>query len=474
VTDALVIASLLVAAYFAVFNLLTLILLGMSYGETAWLVRGRQPRRGGLRPVARRPGISVVVPAYNEEDIVVTTASALLEQDYAPLEVVVVDDGSTDATFERLHAAFDLVELPVGSGLPLQAAPLRSLHMSRHALGLRVVRKANGGRADALNVGLGVARHELVAVTDADSLLEPDALIRALRPFEEHPDECLAVGGSIRVANRSRISHGHLDLPRIGRGVEAMQMLEYVRGFLGTRIAWSRLNGLAIVSGAFGLFRRETLIGLGGFQSGSLGEDMELTLRLHHRLRPGWLDARIVFAADAICWTQAPSTLSGLRGQRIRWQVGLLETVRAHAAMLGRRRYGATGILTMPYLALFEAIAPIFELGGYAISIILLIIEPSAWPWVASMLLVTVLFGQVQTMMALLVQETAFHGYSRRDLTRLIGWSLFECLWYHPLLAVWRTGGTVRLLIGRRPGWGEIPRQSLGDAPLDAVSPLTR
>ena len=473
-SDALVIASLVFFVYFAVYNLLTITLLAMSYGEIAWLVRGRQPRRSGLRPLSHRPGISVLVPAFNEQEVVVTTVSALLQQDYAPLEIVVVDDGSTDATFDRLDAAFDLVSIPIGTGLPLQTAAIDSLLVARRAPGLRVVRKTNGGRADALNAGLGIARHELVAVTDADSLLEPDALIRALRPFEEQPDECLAVGGSIRVANRSQISHGRVQVARIGGGIEAMQTLEYVRGFLGTRIAWSRLNGLLIVSGAFGLFRRETLVDIGGFLPSTMGEDMELTVRLHHRLRPDWPEASVLYAADAICWTQAPSTLSGLRSQRVRWQVGLLETVALHRAMLGRARYGASGLLALPYLAFFEAIAPLVELAGWTLATVLLIIDPSAWPWAAAMLLITLLFGQMQTMLALLVQETAFHGYSRRDLTRVLAWGALEILWYHPLLAIWRTSGTIRLALGRRPGWGEIPREALEEAPTGALTPLTR
>ena len=472
-TDPLVIASLVLFVFFAVYNVLTLALLVMSYGEIAWLVRGRQPRRAGLRPLSRRPGISVLVPAFNEQEVAVTTVSALLEQDYAPIEIVVVDDGSTDATFDRLDAAFDLVSLPLGTGLPLQTAELDSLYVARRAPGLRVVRKANGGRADALNAGLGIARHELVAVTDADSLLEPDALITALRPFEEYPDGCLAVGGSIRVANRSRISDGRVEVARIGGGIEAMQTLEYVRGFLGTRIAWSRLNGLLIVSGAFGLFRRETLIAIGGFLPSTIGEDMELTIRMHHELRPGWPDARVLYAADAICWTQAPSRLSDLRGQRVRWQVGLLESVARHSGMLGRSRHGAAGLLALPYLTFFEAISPVLELLGWTIAIVLMIVEPAAWPWAATMLVVTVLFGQLQTMSALLIQETAFHGYSRQDLTRVLGWGLLECFWYHPLLAIWRTSGTVRLALGRRPGWGEIPREALEEAPSGAT-PLTR
>ena len=473
-TEPLGIASLVLFVYLTAYNLVTLSLLAMSYVEVAWLVRGRQPSRTGMRPLSHRPGISVLVPAFNEQEVVVTTVSALLEQDYAPLEIVIIDDGSTDATFDRLDAAFDLVSIPIGTGLALQSAALESLHVARRAPALRVVRKPNGGRADALNAGLGIARHELVAVTDADSLLEPDALIKALRPFEEQPDECLAVGGSIRVANRSRISHGRVEVARIGAGIEAIQTLEYVRGFLGARIAWSRLNGLLIVSGAFGLFRRETLIGMGGFLTNSMGEDLELTVRLHHRLRPGSPDACVRYAADAICWTQAPNALSGLHGQRVRWQVGLLETVAQHAAMLGRKRYGASGLLALPYLAVFEALAPIVALATWTLAIVLLIVDVAAWPWAATTLLVSVLFGQIQTMMALLIQETAFHTYSRRDLTRMLGWALLECLWYHPLLAIWRTSGTVRLAVGRRPGWGEIPREALDDAPPAALAPLTR
>jgi len=201
---------------------------------------------------------------------------------------------------------------------------------------------------------------------------------------------------------------------------------------------------------------------------------MELTVRLHHRLRPDWPEAAVLYAADAICWTQAPSTLSGLRSQRVRWQVGLLETIAQHRAMLGRARYGASGLLALPYLAFFEAVSPLFQLAGWTLVTVLVIIDPSAWPWAVAMLLITLLFVQIQTMLALLVQETAFHGYSRRDLTRMLAWGVLEIFWYHPLLAIWRTSGTIRLALGRRPGWGEIPREALEEAPAGALTPLTR
>jgi cellulose synthase/poly-beta-1,6-N-acetylglucosamine synthase-like glycosyltransferase len=475
VTHALQVAALVIFLYFALYNLLILTLLAMSYGEMSWLVRGRQPGRSGLRPLAQRPGVSLVVPAYNEDELVVTTASALLEQEYAPLEVVVVDDGSTDETFERLNEAFDLVPLPIGGALPLESARVRGFYVSRIAPALRVVQKDNGGRADAVNAGVSLARNELVAVTDADSILEPDALERVLRPFEEHPDDCIAAGGNVRVVNASEIEHGRVVVPRVSwHGLAATQVIEYLRGFLGTRIAWSRMNGLPIVSGAFGLFRRDTLITVGGLRKGSLGEDIEVTLRLHHELRPNWPSARVEFVPDAVCWTQAPDTLGGLRTQRIRWQIGLLQALRLHGGMFGRRRYGAVGLLAVPYGCLFEAIAAIVEVLGYIVVITLVIREPSSWPYLVAFFGIAVLFGQAQSFIALLIEETAFRRYGRAGMTRLLGWSLLEVFWYRPLLALWRTWATIEHLIGRRSAWGTIPRRTLDEAPAESVAPLTR
>lgn len=194
------------------------------------------------------------------------------------------------------------------------------------------------------------------------------------------------------------------------------------------------------MSGAFGLFRRDTLVAEGGFLRGSLGEDLEVTVRLHHDLRPGWPTARIAFVPDAVCWTQAPDTLDGLRTQRIRWQVGLLETIRLHIGLAGRRRFGAMGLLAFPY-ALLEAFAAVVEVAGYAIAIALVVLDPSRWPYLVALFGVTILFGQLQSVMALLVEETGFRRYGRAGMTRLLGWSLLECLWYRPS---WLSGGRGR------------------------------
>jgi cellulose synthase/poly-beta-1,6-N-acetylglucosamine synthase-like glycosyltransferase len=399
-----------------------------------------------------------------------------LDLDYAPLEIVVVDDGSKDETFARLDQAFDLVPLPLGGTFPLETALIRSLHVSRKAPALRVVRKENGGRSDAINAGVCVARGELVAVTDADSLMEPDAIRRAVRPFEVHPDDCVAVGGTIRIANGSRIVDGRVEVPHVStRGLAATQVLEYLRGFLGTRIAWSEINGLLIVSGAFGVFRRDLLVALGGFSDQTLGEDMEMTMRFHHRLRPRWRSLRVEYTPDAVCWTEAPSTMGGLRNQRVRWHVGLLDNLRMHAGMFGRTRFGAAGTIAFPYMVLFEALAPLVEFLGYAIVITLIILDAASWPYLVLFFLVAVLVGQVLNVTALLIEEVGFRRYSSRDLLRMGAWGLIEALWLRRIVAWWRTKATVLALFGRRPGWGTIPRgEGILEQPAEVVAPLTR
>jgi cellulose synthase/poly-beta-1,6-N-acetylglucosamine synthase-like glycosyltransferase len=360
--------------------------------------------------------------------------------------------------------------------LALETAPVRSVHISRSDPRLRVVHKENGGRSDAINAGISVARGELVVITDADSLLEPDAITRSIQPFEVHPDSCLAVGGGIRVANGSRIVGGRVVAPGVSwRGVGATQVLEYLRGFFATRIAWSELNGLLIISGAFGVFRRDLLVALGGFSRETLGEDMEMTMRIHHLLRPQWKDARVQFAPDAVCWTEAPGTLAGLRNQRVRWHAGLLDNLRMHWRMFGRPRFGAAGTIAMPYIVLFEALEPIVEVVGFAIVITLLVLNLVNWTYLVAFVLIALLTGQVLSTTALLIEEIGFRRYRALDLARLTAWGFVEALWFRPPLAWWRLRATMDALIGRRPSWGSIPRgEAILERPGEVVAPLTR
>jgi cellulose synthase/poly-beta-1,6-N-acetylglucosamine synthase-like glycosyltransferase len=286
----------------------------------------------------------------------------------------------------------------------------------------------------------------------------------------------MAVGGGIRVANGSKIVGGRVVTPAVaGGGIGATQVLEYLRGFLGTRIAWSEMNGMLIISGAFGVFRRDALVALGGFSRATLGEDMEMTMRIHHLLRPQLKDAHVEFAPDAVCWTDAPGTMSGLRNQRVRWRAGFLDNLRLHWQMFGRPRYGAAGTIAMPYMVLFEAIEPLVEILGFAIVITLIVENAANWTYLVAFFIVAVLTGQVLNAAALLIEEIGFRRYRADDLARLMAWGLVESLWFRPALAWWRLKATVLALTGRRPGWGVIPRgQGILERPADAVAPLTR
>ena len=467
--------SLGIFVFFVIYTIATLTLLAISLREISSYSRGQGPDRGRPGPLSRRPSVSLISPAHNEEELIVQSAKAFLASDYMPLELVVVDDGSTDETFARLEQAFDLAPLPVRGKTALPTARITGVYISRTEPRLRVARKENGGKSDAINAGMSIARGELAVVVDSDSLLEPEAITAAVRHFEIHPDSCMAVGGGIRVANGAKIVGGRVVAPRVSMsGIGATQLLEYLRGFFATRIAWSEMNGLLLVSGAFGMFRRDLVIALGGFSKGTLGEDMEMTMRIHHVLRPQMKYARVEFAPDAVCWTEAPSTMRGLGSQRVRWHSGLLDTLRMHWGMTGRPRFGAAGTFAMPYLILFEAAEPLIEIVGFAIVITLVILHAANWTYVLAFFLIAAVTGEMLSTSALLIEEVGFRRYRALDLLRLCAWGAVESLWFRPALAYWRMKATLLTLTGRRPGWGKIARGSTLEKPAEAVAPLTR
>jgi cellulose synthase/poly-beta-1,6-N-acetylglucosamine synthase-like glycosyltransferase len=284
----------------------------------------------------------------------------------------------------------------------------------------------------------------------------------------------------VRIANGAVIENNAITAARVAwPGVQATQTAEYLRGFLGGRIAWSALNGLMILSGAFGVFRRDVLQASGGLSRETLGEDMELTMRLHHQLRPLLPRTRIAYAADANAWTEIPTALRPLRGQRIRWHVGLLDNIRIHRRMTFRRRYGAVGVFSLPYTIAFEVLGPLLQIAGYVILAVLLVMHAVNWPYAVALFVIVLLVGQLQTAGAILIEEVAFRRYAVRDLMLLAAWSLVELFWFRPLTALWRVWATLLFVVGRPPGWGTIPRgTAFEDEPSAAIeippAPLPR
>ena len=412
------------------------------------------------------PPISVLAPAYNEQATIAASVRSMLQLDYPAFEIVVINDGSKDATLQVLRREFGLVEFPEAYRVSLPVAQVHAIYRSPAHPNLRVIDKANGGKADALNAGINASRHPLVCAVDADSLLQADSLRRAVRPFLEDASVIVS-GGTIRIANGCRVAGGFIQdvgMPR--NWLARVQIVEYLRAFLFGRLGWSPLNALLIVSGAFGVFRRSTVIEVGGYRPATIGEDMELIVRMHLHMRNARRAYRIVFLPDPVCWTEAPETLRVLKNQRKRWQRGLLESLWANRALLLHRRGGAVGWLAFPAMLLFEALGPVIEIFGLLLLAIGAAVGAISWAACAAFLLLALGLGLLLSASALLHEEMSFHVYPRlQHLLQLSGAMLIENFGYRQLTLWWRLQGMWDWLT-RRPGrWGEMQRTASWHVP---------
>lgn len=405
------------------------------------------------------PPISVIVPAYDEEAMIAGAIRSMLQLEYPSFEIVVVNDGSRDATLRVLERELELVPFPEAYRVSVPTRPVRGVYRSLRHPNLRVVDKENGGKADALNAGINAARCPLVCAVDADSVLQRDSLQRVVRPFLEDP-RTIASGGTIRIANGCRVSEGFLEEVAIPRSwLARIQIVEYLRAFLFGRLGWSPMNAMLIVSGAFGLFRRTAVIEAGGYRADAIGEDMELVVRLHRLHRLARRPYRIVFVPDPICWTDAPESLDVLRTQRRRWQRGLLQSLGLHRSLLFHPRGGAPGWIAFPVMLLFEGLGPLVEVAGYGFMVAAFLLGWASWQALAAFLLAAVGMGLLLSATALLLEEMSFHLYRRpRHVAVLLAAMLVENLGYRQLTAWWRLTASVASAFRRPVVWGDMKR----------------
>ena len=456
-------AQLLVFAYFVAVHVAYLFLDGVAFVAVGRSVHNRDNLVTYRRSYGLEPPVSVLVPAYNEAAVIVPTIRALLQLDYPQFEVVVVSDGSTDDTMAVLLDEFELTPCPRLYQSRLDTAPVRGVYISRANPALRVVDKDNGGKADSLNAGLNVAQYLLFCAVDADSILQRDSLLKVITPFVEDPTT-VATGGTVRVLNGSEVSEGFIRRPRLPRSrLARIQVVEYMRAFLFGRVGWSPLQGVLIISGAFGVFRRSEVVDMGGYRVGTMGEDAELVMRLHRHCRSSGRPYRIAFVPDPICWTEAPEDVRSLGRQRIRWQRGLAESLSANRDLL--RHPGVAGWVAYPFLVVFECLGPLIELAGYAFIVGATILGVLSVPAMVAFLLLAVALGTVLSLSALLLEERWFRNYTEpRALRRLVGAALLENVGFRQLNLVWRVVGLFRFAFGTDAAWGHVRRVAAAGA----------
>ena len=450
---------LLINTFYVLFNLLSLAGI-LRYRRMITFVRFDEIFR---MPIVRP--VSVIVPAFNEGKSIVESARSLLSLRYPIFEVIVVNDGSTDDTLARLIEAFGLRPSRSVFRRAVPTKPVRAIYRSPVHPRLVVVDKVNGRKADAMNAGLNVSRYPLFCAVDGDSVLEKDALLKVVRPFLEDPDRTIGAGGVIRLSNGCAVQDGQIVGVGIPRNwVARFQVLEYLRAFLGGRLGMAMLRSTLIVSGAFGLFRKDVALACGGYRADSIAEDMDLVVRMQKRMHEQKKPYRFYFIPDPICWTEAPERLKDLARQRGRWHRGLIEILIRSRRMIFNPRYGVAGLFALPFYALFEMAGPFIEVLGYALFLTHIALGRVNYPFALTFFFVAVFYGTFVSLLAILLEELSSHRYPRpRDILILTAAGIGENLFFRQYLAVVRAWAYVDFLRGRNE-WGAMERRGFAKA----------
>ncbi len=406
------------------------------------------------------PPISILIPAFNEEANIAASVLSMLQLRYSELEIIVVNDGSDDETLEVLKREFALLPFPEANRIRLATMPVRGVYRSASFPNLRVIDKENGGKADSLNAGINASRYPLFCGVDADSTLQRDSLKRVVKPFLTD-QTVIASGGTVRISNGCEISEGFLTKVGLPENSWALfQVVEYLRAFLFGRMGWSTINGILIISGAFGVFRKESVILAGGYRTNSIGEDMELVVRLHRIHRARRIPYRIEFTPYPICWTEVPEDRATLRDQRIRWQRGLAESLASNWGLMFNRNGGVPGWLAFPFTLLFEFLGPLVEIGGYVFMIVAFILGWISWQAFAVFLFAAIGLGILLSASSLLLEERSFHVYPRGRQVAM-SWIIviLENFGYRQLNTLWRLVGLILWATQGKVRWGKMQRK---------------
>ncbi|TJZ61476.1 glycosyltransferase [Sphingobacterium olei] len=420
---------------------------------------------------ADAPTFSLIAPAFNEGMTIVENVRSLLSIYYHNLEIIIVNDGSRDDSMQKLIEAYNLEAISFFVQGNIKTKEIRGIYKSQNPAfkKLIVVDKQNGGKADALNVGVNISSGEYIVCIDVDCILEQDAILKLAKPFLEQTDkQVIACGGVIRLANNCRIENGkvvEVNLPKSWLG--RMQALEYIRAFVLGRMAWSRASGLILISGAFGAFDKQIVLACGGYDTDTVGEDMELVVRMRRYMEEQGKPYEVVNIPDPLCWTEVPESKAVLKKQRNRWMRGTIETLWKHRKLMFNPRYGRLGLVSLPYWFFFEFLGPLIEFTGYFVFLLFLIFGIINWPFFFALFALVISSGILYSIYAILVDLVSHQVYSKKqDLAKLVVTAIFEPFYFHPTVV----GAGVRGVVDyfrKQHGWGEMTRQGFQQTAIE-------
>ena len=409
------------------------------------------------------PMITVIAPAYNESLTIVENIKALLALYYPSFEIVVVNDGSRDNTLEKAIEAFDLEKVTYVIDYKIPCKEIVGVYKSRKKSfnNLTVIDKLNGGKADALNSGINIAKGDYFISIDVDSIIDPHALQKMVKPFLEETDrKVIATGGVVRIANSCKIVDGRLvEINVPDKFLPRCQVIEYNRAFLMGRLAWSRLDGLLLISGALGMFDKEVVIACGGYFTKTVGEDMELVVRMRKFMVQKKMKYKVAYVPDPLCWTECPSSLKVLGSQRNRWTRGTIDTLFIHWNIFFNPKYGFMGMVSHPFWVFYEWLAPIIELTGILYFIAIALLGEPNWPFFYVMLFFVYFFAITFSTYAILFDHLAYHRYKNKwMIIKLILTGWIEPFFFHPLVVYWAIRGNFDYFIRKKKTWGHMTR----------------
>ena len=440
-----------------------------AYALKQYFIKNRLVPYKSLMSFNDAPKISVIAPAYNEGLTIKENILSLLSIQYNNFDVIVVNDGSKDESMKILIAAFDLTESPTPYISTIKTKKVKNIYVSKNPSysKLIVIDKENGGKADALNAGINFSKNPYVMCIDVDCILEKDVLLKLSKPFLENSHKrIIATGGVVRIANSCEIKSGKLVKVRVPTNLLArIQVLEYLRAFILGRMAWGKLDGLLLISGAFGMFDKDIVTKVGGYNVKTVGEDMELVVRMRRYMIENKIPYTVKFIPDPLCWTEAPESYEILGKQRSRWTRGTMETLWIHRGMFLNPKYKILGMVSYPYWFLYEYLAPIIELIGILITILMVFLGILNWYIFGLLFLMVYVFAMFFSILAIYTEEATFKKYeSKKDIYKLVLAAMVEPFIFHPFLIYAALKGNWQKIKGNH-SWGDMTRKGFEKKP---------